>query len=79
MTKIICRANNCIFWENKICTAEEIIYDPKEGCMTYEIIDDNFDDPWDEEHLLDGNDEDLTWDDDDVFFKDELETKNNKE
>lgn len=55
-TKIICHAQNCIFWENKHCTAEEIIYDPKEGCLTYEVVDETLDDVWD--------DEDLAWEDD---------------
>ena len=39
-TKIVCRASDCIFWDNKLCISEEIIYDPDEGCLTYEVLDD---------------------------------------
>ena len=42
-TKIICRASDCIFWEDKLCTSEEITYDPEEGCLTYEVLDDVID------------------------------------
>ena len=83
-TKIICRASDCIFWENKICTSEEIIYDPEEGCLTYEVLDDlvdldeeDEDDDWDEDELLDeedlDDDEGLDWDEDDLFLDDDLD------
>lgn len=63
-TKIICRVRDCIFWEDKICTSEKIIYDPDEGCLTYEglgdLVDlDENDDEWED------NDDDAMWDDDD--------------
>ncbi len=66
-TKIICRASDCIFWENKLCTSEEIIYDPEEGCLTYEVLDDMVDldeeeEEWeDDDDLIDDDDD---WDDD---------------
>ncbi len=68
-TKIICRVSNCIFWENKLCTSEEIIYDPDEGCLTYDVLDDLIDfdgDDWDDDDLLndDDDDADLLLDDD---------------
>lgn len=82
-TKIICRASDCIFWEDKLCTSEEIIYDPEEGCLTYEVLDDMVEldeeeeDEWDEEELIDDDededaDEDL-WDDEDLFEDDDLD------
>ncbi len=76
-TKIICRATDCIFWENKLCTSEEIIYDPEEGCLTYEILDDMADLDDDEEEWEEDDDlldEDDDWDDDlvdDDLFLDE--------
>ena len=82
-TKIICRATDCIFWEDKVCTSDEIVYDPEEGCLTYEVLDDLIDldeddEEWDEDELLDdseGADEDNgeLWDDDDAFDEDEPE------
>jgi hypothetical protein len=67
-TKIICRANDCIFWENKLCTSEEIVYDPEEGCLTYEVLDDLIDldeeeEEWDDEDLLDEDEDADLWDD----------------
>ena len=81
-TKIICRATDCIFWEDKLCTSEEIIYDPEEGCLTYEVLDDLVDlgdeeDEWEDDELIDDADEDeeLAWDDDDddLFMDDDFE------
>ena len=82
-TKIICRASDCIFWEDKLCTSEEIIYDPEEGCLTYEVLDDMVEldeeeeDEWDDDELIDDDeddegDEDL-WDDEDLFEDDDLD------
>lgn len=83
MTKIICQAHDCIFWENKLCTSEEIVYDPGEGCLTYEVLDDELvdlemDDDWDEEEIegfdLDDetiDDATLDWDDDDLSLADD--------
>ena len=61
-TKIICRASDCIFWENRLCTSEEIVYDPEEGCLTYEVLDELIDD--------DEEDDDL-WDEDDLVLEDD--------
>lgn len=85
-TKIICRASDCIFWEDKLCTSEEIIYDPEEGCLTYEVLDDLVDlgeeeDEWEDDELLDEDeeeDEELAWDDEDdedLFLEDDLDTE----
>lgn len=76
-TKIVCRAIDCIFNENKVCASEEIIYDPEEGCLTYYILDDlaatEEDAELEDEELVD---EDLDWDEDededeDLFLDDE--------
>ena len=66
MVKIICRAVDCIFWEDGLCSSEEITYDLDEGCLTYEVIDDVLgmedDDDWDDdegdelENLIDDDD-----------------------
>jgi hypothetical protein len=72
-TKIICHAKKCIFWENKICTSEEIIYDLADGCLTYEILENLTDDvqKWDNDiGLLGEDDDDLSWDDDDLYLDD---------
>lgn len=83
-TKIICRASDCIFWEDKLCTSEEITYDSEEGCLTYEVLDDVIDleadeEEWEDDDFLaddeledDDEDEDL-WDDDEDLFADEDE------
>lgn len=78
-TRIICRATDCIFNEKKICTAEEILYEPDDGCMTYQIVDDLVDDADDDleadDELLE--DDDLEWDEDeedeDLFLEDDLD------
>ena len=83
-TKIICRASDCIFWEDKLCTSEEIIYDPEEGCLTYEVLDDLVDlgeEEWEDEELIDdeeAEEEELDWDEEeedeeDLFLDDDLD------
>jgi len=79
-TKIICRATDCIFWEDKTCTSDEIIYDPEEGCLTYEVLDDIIeldeedDEDWEDDELIDDDDDgdDELWDEDeDLFLEDD--------
>ncbi len=54
MTKITCRAIDCIFWEDGHCSADKIIYDPEEGCLTYELLEDVLDeDDWGDDDLVD--------------------------
>jgi hypothetical protein len=77
MTHIICRASNCLFWEDGICSSEEIEYEPDSGCLTFQDIGDldleeeeDEDLEWDEEEDEDWEDddwEDHDWDDDDDF------------
>jgi hypothetical protein len=76
MTKIICRASDCIFWEEGACSSEEITYDPEQGCLTFEGIEDVLledEEEWDDDDILD--DEALDWDeeDDDLLDLDEDE------
>jgi hypothetical protein len=77
MTHIICRAGNCLFWEDGICSSEEIEYEPDNGCLTFQDIGDldleadededlDWDDEEDEEWEEDDWDDD-DWDDDDDF------------
>lgn len=65
MTKIICRASDCIFWDEGTCSSEKMVYDPENGCLTYEGIEDILleEEEWDDEDILD--DEALEWDDED--------------
>ncbi len=67
MAKIKCRAVDCIFWDIGFCSADKIIYDPEEGCLTYEIIDDLLGEDWDDDLDDDDDDGDLSYpyDDDD--------------
>jgi hypothetical protein len=64
MTKIICRASDCIFWEEGICSSEEITYDPEQGCLTFEGLEDVLledEEEWEDDDILD--DEALDWED----------------
>jgi hypothetical protein len=71
MTHIICRAVNCLFWEDGVCGSEEIEYEPDVGCLTFQDAgeldieeDEEFD--WDADE-----DEDLLDDDWDADEEDE--------
>lgn len=85
-TKIICKASDCIFWEDKLCTSEEITYDPEEGCLTYEVLDDVIEleeedeDEWEDEELIDdedlGEEDDDLWEEDDDLFLEEDDDDN---
>jgi len=68
MTQIICRASACLFWEQGICTSEEIEYEPDVGCLTFQDMgdldleeedDEDFD--WDEESDEDAFDDEDDW------------------
>jgi hypothetical protein len=76
MTKIICRASDCIFWEDGACSSDEITYDPENGCLTYEGLEDILledEEDWEDEDIL--NDSSLSWGDeeDDLLDLDEDE------
>jgi len=66
MTHIICRASFCLFWDDGVCIAEEIIYEPDNGCLTLQ-------DAGDLDLVEDGEDE-LAWEDDsDDLFDDDAD------
>jgi hypothetical protein len=80
MTHIVCRASFCLFWEEGVCSAEEIEYEPENGCLTFQDIgdldldedeDEDFD--WDEDSDDDlfEDDEDDDWDDEDDEWEDD--------
>ncbi len=76
MTKIICRASDCVYWDDGACTTEEITYDPEQGCLTFESIDEVLiedEEEWEDDGILD--DEELDWDaeDDDLLDLEEDE------
>jgi hypothetical protein len=73
MTQIICRATACIFWEQGICSAEEIEYEPDTGCLTFQDMGDlDLEDEEDEDYDWEDDDEDLfdDGDDEDLFDDD---------
>lgn len=69
MTQIICRATACLFWEQGICGAEEIEYEPDTGCLMFqdmvdlEIEEEDEDYDWDSDADLFDNDDDEDEDD----------------
>lgn len=74
MTKIICRASDCIFWEEGACSSDEITYDPENGCLSYEGLEDILledEEDWEDEDILE--DPSLGWDEeeDDLLDLDE--------
>jgi len=77
MTHIICRASFCIFWDEGVCTSEEIEYEPENGCMTFQdvgdlTLEDDEDDDWGDDDLFDEDDDD-DWDGDDDDDDDDWE------
>jgi len=80
MTHIICRASFCLFWDDGVCIAEEIIYEPDNGCLTLQdagdldLVEDGEDElAWedDSDDLFDDDDDD-DWEDDADDWEDEL-------
>jgi len=69
MPRIRCRFIDCYYLESGYCTAENVLLDPDEGCLTYSHIDDlvlSESDDWqlDEiEEIEEINDMDEVWDD----------------
>jgi hypothetical protein len=63
MARIRCKYIGCTLLDNGICSATTVELDPDEGCLTFSVITDPFeDDDWDDEDDMDGYEE---WDDDD--------------
>ncbi|MEM7032152.1 MAG: hypothetical protein AAF629_21555 [Chloroflexota bacterium] len=42
MVRVICRAKDCLNWENGFCVSEQITYDPENGCLTFEGVEELF-------------------------------------
>ncbi|MGD8904946.1 MAG: hypothetical protein PVI67_15390, partial [Anaerolineae bacterium] len=64
MTHIICRASFCLFWDDGVCIAEEIIYEPDNGCLTLQDAGDL--------DLVGDEEDGLAWEDDsDDLFDDD--------
>ncbi|MFQ5610663.1 MAG: hypothetical protein ACE5H9_00870 [Anaerolineae bacterium] len=63
MTKIICRARDCVFWDDGLCASDEIVYDPDQGCLMYEPLETALDDAedWDEDELFEDDDNSVSW------------------
>ncbi len=83
MTHIICRASNCLFWEEGVCGSDEIEYEPDAGCLTFqdlsdldldEEVEEEFD--WEDEEdqdLYGDEEEDDDWEDDEEVWEDDLD------
>jgi len=75
MPRIRCAYEDCVFLDDRYCTASEVEVDPDHGCLTYKptaevlaslgkddgLLDD--DDFLDDEDFLDDDDDDDLWDD----------------
>ena len=63
MTHVVCRATNCVFWEQGVCSSEEMEYEPDIGCLTFQDMGDL---------ELEEDDDELDWEDTDgSFFSDD--------
>ncbi len=83
MTHIICRASNCLFWEEGVCGSDEIEYEPDVGCLTFqdlgdldldEEVEEEFD--WEDEEdedLYGDEEEDENWEDDEEVWEDDFD------
>jgi hypothetical protein len=63
LTHIICRALICLFWEQGVCCAEEIEYEPDVGCLTFQDIT--------QLELAQEGEDALEWEEDDGLGEDE--------
>jgi hypothetical protein len=75
MPRIRCRYIDCYYLESGFCTAENVIIDPDEGCLTYSHIDDvSLSEPedWQLDEIEEIDEIDEVWDDDE---EDEEETE----
>ncbi|MBN1267270.1 MAG: hypothetical protein JXA25_17395 [Anaerolineales bacterium] len=50
MPRVVCRYIDCVYLENGVCSSENIMIDPDEGCLTYAGVNDlAVEDPWDDD------------------------------
>jgi hypothetical protein len=68
MTKIICRQTECLYWEKNLCTSDQIIYDPEQGCLTFEPLEGFLleEEEWEDEEELEDEEE---WEDEEDPFE----------
>jgi hypothetical protein len=71
MTHIICRAMACLFWEEGVCGAEDIEYEPDVGCLTFQDMGDLELEDEDDLDWESDSDDDLLDEDDDDWDQDE--------
>lgn len=72
MTHIICRASFCLFWEDGVCSSEEIEYEPDTGCLTFQDVGElELDEEEDEEFEWEDEEEDDLFDDDEDDWDEE--------
>ena len=69
MPRIRCHYMDCIFIDEGYCTAAAVEIDPDTGCATYSPSEDDIDASWEDDELeeweeIEGEEEDL-WDEDD--------------
>jgi hypothetical protein len=69
MTKIICRQTECLYWEKNLCTSDQIIYDPEQGCLTFEPLEGFLleEEEWEDEEELSEDEEE--WEDEEDPFE----------
>jgi len=66
MPRIRCRYIDCYYLESGFCTAENVLLDPDEGCLTYSHIDDislSEPDDWQLDEIEEIDEIDEVWDD----------------
>lgn len=58
MTQVRCQLDECVFWYEGFCSAEEIEVDSELGCLTLMRDDDlREEEEWSDEELFDQDDE----------------------
>jgi len=76
MPRIRCHFEDCIFLDERYCTAAEVEIDPDQGCLTYRPASEVLGEEWEEEDLLAEEDlldeEDFLDEDEDLWDDDEL-------
>jgi len=72
MPRILCHYVDCVFLDDRFCSAASIELDPDTGCMTYRRTADVLDeDDWEDEIDDEWVDEGFEEEDDDDFWLDE--------
>jgi len=73
MPRVVCRYIDCIYLENSVCSADSVIIDPDEGCLTYAGVNDlEVENEWDD-NLDEYDDDELLYEDEDDEEEDWLD------